>query len=915
MKHSKIAIAVCFTALLGACGETETAETHLNQAKTYINNNQLEQSVISLKNAIRLAPKSAEARYLLGKMYLSLGRADEAAKELERAIKYKHDVSLTLPLLARAYMLTESDEDIVDLEALSSGTTDQAKAQYLAYKTYSLLRLDKKEEAQQVVEQVVALQNTKSYGALASAYLAYAEQAFEQAIEFASTSIEEDAKNADAIMLYGQISMAQNNYEAAVEKFRAYAELQPQSAKIQLFLADALVKADKFEEAEAIADEILAGIPNQPFANYIKAVSRFEEKDHKLASQHAELAITNGYAPGNLKLLAGASAFYLKNYEQANSHLESLVKYLPQAHPARKMLAFSQLKLGLINEVGETVEGYEPTSEEDSQFLSSLSIELLGVGAVTEAKQIAEQARGNESSSAEQQAREGLLKLMMNDSSGLDSLEEALKLDPDLVAAELTLAFASVLAGDLERARQISEKWKQNHPEKSGGFNLEGAILLKEKNLDQAKASFEKSLEKEPENIYALTELTKIAYIQNDLEQAKLLSQKALSINPDNVKVLRQHVGLNTNEVGLTNVKAAYERNLTDITYAILYAETLVKLEQPKEAVKVLERGVVDAKTPKSYWQVLINAHTKLKDKNAVHAVVEKWRKTSPYHIEPVILLAEYWARKGSVERAIVIINDAFEQHPKHQTLTLVKMQLLLDSEKLEEAKILYNTMKSMDIEEVIRNGIEGRIALLEKEFEEAVIKLKLFQQARPSALNTMLLAGACNANGQTREAIKLLEGFLKKEPENMQVKNVLANYYLSDDKYKAIKQYEALIAKQPKNVIVLNNLAWLYMEEGKLDSALKYAEQAYELAPQIANVVDTYSKVLLQNDNKREALAKAKDAYDLSEGKDVDIALNYVEVLLANKWRNEAIDKIKSIDTTNEQQELRKQALIERIE
>jgi predicted Zn-dependent protease len=87
----------------------------------------------------------------------------------------------------------------------------------------------------------------------------------------------------------------------------------------------------------------------------------------------------------------------------------------------------------------------------------------------------------------------------------------------------------------------------------------------------------------------------------------------------------------------------------------------------------------------------------------------------------------------------------------------------------------------------------------------------------------------------------------------------------------------------KPNNIVVLNNLSWLYMSQNKLTQALQYSKQAYELNAKIPNVVDTYAQALLKSDKKAEALVKAKEAYELSKGKNIDIALNYAETLLAN--------------------------------
>ena len=99
MKFVKASLYLSIALAISACGEQVTVESHLENAKSYLNENKVNESIIELKNAIRADTKNAEARFLLGQIYLSLGDGLGAVKELERAqslksVSYTH---LTLP--------------------------------------------------------------------------------------------------------------------------------------------------------------------------------------------------------------------------------------------------------------------------------------------------------------------------------------------------------------------------------------------------------------------------------------------------------------------------------------------------------------------------------------------------------------------------------------------------------------------------------------------------------------------------------------------------------------------------------------------------------------------------------------------------------------------------------------------------
>ena len=92
-------------------------------------------------------------------------------------------------------------------------------------------------------------------------------------------------------------------------------------------------------------------------------------------------------------------------------------------------------------------------------------------------------------------------------------------------------------------------------------------------------------------------------------------------------------------------------------------------------------------------------------------------------------------------------------------------------------------------------------------------------------------------------------------------------------------------------------------MEKEDIDNALLYSEKAYLLAPKNSKVIDTYAYSLLKSGRKSIALAKSEKAYALSEGKSVDITLNYIEVLIANGLKNRA-----TLVNTNTDSKIQKQ-------
>jgi putative PEP-CTERM system TPR-repeat lipoprotein len=910
---------VCASVLLAvsACGNNETSQTHIAQAEKLLIEKQHSSAIIALKNAIKLDTKNAQARFLLGQLYLSLGDANSAVKELTHANELQYAKNNVLPLLARAYMLLESDDEILLLDEQAEQLTGQSKAQFLAYKTLASLRLGDEKTAIESAKLAFSISESYSYSLLANAYVEFVKRDMDKADSLVNRILVDNGNNVDALMLQGKIASVQKDYIQAISSFKRYFELQPKFTTVQLFIADSLLKNRNFQEAESIADSILDKISNQPFFQYIKAMARFEDKDYKEASHYAGLALNSNFKPFSLKMVAGASAFYLQKYEQSNIHLSSVVKQLPAEHPARKMLAISQLKLGFIDDISETLDGYDSSSKEGAQFLTNLSLELYELGAFEKAKEVAKQAAKAAKAgeySAEQTAREGILKLMMNDPSGTENLELALQQNPELVSAELALAFASIKSGDLTRANKIAKKWLERYPEKAGGYNLKATVAFKQNQIEKGKIALEKSLALEPNNVYALLEMIRLASYQKDIDRAQILAEQALAAHPKNIKVLNVYLKVNNNDQSLAIIKKAQQENRESLAYGILLAEAFLQQKEYKQASTVLDSYTLNAKTPKRYWQLLLIANSQLKDGKDTFLILEQWLKNNPYHLEPTLLMADYWLTKKLPNSALSTIKQGMRQHPNNQMLSLTKMQILLNYRKLKDAKILRKELDQFSLNEDFLAGIDGKIFLLEGNYLLAIPKLRQQFEAKPNEKSAILLAYALEGNKQHKDSIAFLEKYSAKNKENSQINLHLAELYLINDYNKSIETYEKLIVKEPKNVIALNNLSWLYMEQGKFKQALEYCEKAYELAAKNPNVVDTYAQVLLKSGNKVEALVKAEQAYTLSKSENVDIALNFAETLLANDDKEQAKNILLNISAKTEKQKTRHQKLTSQL-
>lgn len=877
-----------------SCGEQETASSHIIKAKKFMDASEINKVIIELKNAVQLAPKNSEVRYLLGQSYLKQGSGVNAVKELEKALSFDYPHTQVIPLLARAYSLIEDNIGVLSLDEYSTQLSDEAKTQYYSYRTLAALRTGDLVAAETAVALANTIASNNTYSLIASSYLSLSNNEPDKANQLVLEVLSKEPNNPDALMLQGQISTALQDFSQANKSYTRYVELQPLSGIGSIYLTESLLKEQRFDEAEKYADSILSSFPNQAFAHYVKAVVKFQSKNYKEAKYHAEQALRSDFNKPYLQLIAGISDYFLNNYEQSYMHLKPVLQYLAPEHPARKMFAFNQLKLGLVSDLDESIGELSANSEAEINFLSSLSFQLAKIGAFEKAQEISEkltvQTSDGSSNTARSNVREGFLKLMLNDPSGIKDLEKAVAQDPNMKGAELTLAYLAIESGNFKQAELIAIKWQSAYSEKTEGYNIQAAIEIKQNKVELAKKTLNKSLELQPKNLFALRELTALAMRQGQESEAKLWSTKAVSLFPNNVGILKQHYFIVKDEAALEQIEALYQSDKANMSFGLLYAEVLLELAKFSEADKVLAAYATSIKSPKKLWQLKIITKMKQNDSAGMQKTAQDWLLANPYQIEPVLLLVNNYSMAKQSGRALSVIDEAMIKQPNNvNILQLAKMKLLLDANKINEAKRLFTALEKQGLSETNRQGMQGRILLLEGLYEEAIPLLTQFYQAIPTDQNAIFIAVANARNNQQVKAIEGLEQHLEKKPDAIKVRELLAIFYTQVAPEKALNSYEVIVESQPNNAIALNNLAWLNMELDNIDEALVYAEKAYKLAGHIPNVPDTYAQVLLKSGDKIAALDIANEAYALSKGNDIAIALNYIELLILNDKADKA--------------------------
>ena len=111
-------LALIAAAVLAACDGDQSVDDYLARARDLQAAGEFDASVAELKNAIAVFPDSAEARALLGTLYLDAGNGADAAKELQRARRLgAPDDAVRAPLIQAWLQQEDYDRVLLELPA------------------------------------------------------------------------------------------------------------------------------------------------------------------------------------------------------------------------------------------------------------------------------------------------------------------------------------------------------------------------------------------------------------------------------------------------------------------------------------------------------------------------------------------------------------------------------------------------------------------------------------------------------------------------------------------------------------------------------------------------------------------------------------------------------------------------------
>jgi len=905
--------AILLSAGMAGCSRTQTAEELIAEAQQYEKKGDRKAALIQLKNAVAQSPENVDARLRLGNLYLELGDAPSADKELRKAASLGAPADKTLPQIARTLILQGKFKEL-----LEEITPEKAKgsAELLSRRGDAYLWQGEREKAKEAYDAALALDANSGDALVGMARHAAAGNDPESAKRFVEEATTRAPGHAEAWMTKGNLLRSMGNAKEALAAYDKVLEINPahRSANVE----KAYVHIGTTDLAAAKADLEAAKKHWSGDLNVIYAQALLDYTGGKNAEARESLQKILKVAPEHMPsiLLAGAVELNLGSNQQAEQHLRKYLETTPNNVYARKLLAQVLLKSGQPAEATAVLAPALKGSSQDAQLLALTGQSYLQSRDFAKASAYLEQASALAPGAASIRTSLGLSKMAEGDvDKAIGELERAATLDPKSTEAGFALVQAEMRRGQFDKALVAVQALEKAQPDNPTVHNVKGGVYMGKQDIKSARASFEKAVALNPTFFPAVANLARLDIAEKNLAGARKRFEAVLAKDKKNVDALSALAALELQQgrtaEATTWLEKAQSENPQAIPPAVNLGMHYMRNKQADKALALARKMV--AVNPSSPELLDLLGQAQIANKDHVGALDSYSKLAAAVPKSPMVqmrlaavntLLKNDTAAADNLKRALQL-------DPKFIQARVAQVELAMRAGKADEALAIARQIQKDEPKAPLGFQIEGELLQAQQKFAPALAAYEKAYALSNASTHLIKISEVLKQSGKEGEAQARLVKYQAANPKDQMVGILVADSYLAKRQYKqAIGALEATIKTNPSNAAALNNLAWAYQQE-KDARALPTAEQAYKLAGQNPAIMDTLGWILVEKgdtargiDLLRKAVAAAPEAQDvryhlaaaLAKSGDKTGARKELEKTLASGKPFAAIDDAKSL-------------------
>lgn len=852
--------------ILNGCSSSESESNLLEKAKRYEAAGDHRTALIELKKLMQRNPDDGDAHLLAAAVYIGTEQWVQAEREARRAKELGAKEEEALVLIGRALMGQGAYEKLIREHANDAAERVKQPPEFALLLGEAHLNLGHFNEAKQIfsgllsaqekpVEAMIGLARTE----LKKGDLAAAEAAIKPALAL-------DANNQAVWIVAGLVHNARREYGEAETAFTRALALEGQngmgsgSFHARVGLAEAQLGQNKLAEAHNTVAVLSRTWPNRLATKYLRAWVAYIEHDLNAAQTYLYEILTQvpDYPPA--QMLLGAVHYAMGNLEQANEYLTKYLNKYPNNMSARKLLAVVRAKLGEPAAETNTQVLSSANSQEDAELLAIISAMAVSVDFTT--------TRVDPKESGQADQDDAAVRMAVTRASMMISIAKVIK-ELDKSTAEQEKEKIARIEGyvhqqDFRRALDTALEVEKAMPNNAAIKTLVGAVALIAGEAKQARTYFKAALGLNIGYIPAELYLGRLDLAEGKAADAERRFRSLLRRDDKNVPAMvgMAEIAERKGDIKQTTswLEQAREASPQALSPRLLLGRLYLANGNNRAARTVLEEAASVARYP-LVMLLLGEAQQREGDLKGAAATYKQLTAEQPNMVAAHVAQGRLQIRQGRFNEAVLSFLRVVELNPR-----FIGGKAMLGAAELlrgdnEAAQRIANELQQDQNGAAYGHSLAGDVYLIQQKFRQAEQSYLKALDYRKSSATVIKLAQVYLKEGNSDQAVEVLQEWLRQKPDDHRIRTALANIQWKAGKIEAaIDEYRKVLEKDANDVVALNNLGWLYSTIDT-EAALRYARRAYELKPYSADVADTLGWVLLatgQINEGRKLLEKA---------------------------------------------------------
>ncbi|MDY6914242.1 MAG: tetratricopeptide repeat protein [Planctomycetota bacterium] len=482
---------------------------------------------------------------------------------------------------------------------------------------------------------------------------------------------------------------------------------------------------------------------------------------------------------------------------------------------------------------------------------------------------------------------------MYDVNQALEAFTKAIEADPKDPRGHLGMARLFASQRQWKQAAAAMEKYVTFKPADRASEKDLVRYLIEAGEWDAATKRLDRMVAQDPSDVKALILKGVLAGRQGEISQAEELLSRAAQLGPNDPEVLVQRSGiyLVKGQVSKARDDLRRARDLTnDPNVAMRLASVYLRLGDRENARLVY----LDILSRRGDYAPAIRQLTGLylgrRDWVAMESLLAKAKSRFPKDPSYLLAEAEMWRlRKNSASR-ITALRSALALAPQAPNVLFAYLSALLEAKQFDKTLAVSQDYTDKPDFAAVTSAFRARaLAGQGKPTEADALFIESLEKAAPQELR-LIVRQIQQSYGPDR-SIKKLSAWMASRPNDWRLYSLLGDSYLmagkaplaaqsllkarglaAEPRQKALinrrlgsiyynmysaqgqkshlteaeKAYLESLKVLVNDIQTMNNLAYLYTDaKGQPEKALPYAEKAAKLAPNNANILDTYAWTL----------------------------------------------------------------------